>query len=199
MELFNRHQFALPMQLPFLLRLGTVTILGAVFSVLVPQIASAITVNFVSTLNGAQEVPPRATSATGFATGTLTGDFGSNNFVFTYEITFSDLTSELADAHIHAPAPPGANASIVHFLDNRPLGSTSGTIIGDWSFDDPTRPLTEERAQQLLDGLAYFNLHTVNFPGGEIRGQIVPVPEPLTLLGVGTALGFGAFFKRKIK
>ena len=42
----------------------------------------------------------------------------------------------------------------------------------------------------LLAGLAYLNFHTVQFPGGEIRGQILPVsvPEPASLALFGTAL-----------
>ena len=34
----------------------------------------------------------------------------------------------------------------------------------------------------LLNGQAYFNIHTTQFPGGEIRGQLQAVPEPATLL-----------------
>src|SRR2546428_576238 len=36
-------------------------------------------------------------------------------------------------------------------------------------------------AQALADGEAYFNIHSTTFPGGEIRGFLVPVPEPTTV------------------
>ena len=31
-------------------------------------------------------------------------------------------------------------------------------------------------------GTAYFNIHSTDFPGGEIRGFLVPVPEPAQAL-----------------
>jgi hypothetical protein len=36
-------------------------------------------------------------------------------------------------------------------------------------------------------GESYWNIHTQTFPGGEIRGFLVPVPEPssLSVLGLG--------------
>ncbi len=37
----------------------------------------------------------------------------------------------------------------------------------------------------LSTGRAYLNVHTTAFPGGEIRGFLVPVPEPATLAALG--------------
>jgi hypothetical protein len=34
--------------------------------------------------------------------------------------------------------------------------------------------------------------------GGQLGFLATPVPEPLTLLGAGTAIGFGAFFKQEL-
>ncbi len=175
-------------------RVGAIAVLGTILS-FVPQIgASALTFNFESTLEGAQEVPPRVTPASGQATGTLTGDFGLNNFVFSYTITYADLLAPAVAGHIHN-APFGVNGGIVHFLDESPfnfVGTTAGTIIGEWRFNDSPRPLTETLAKALIDGDTYFNIHTSVFPGGEIRGQIFRTPEPsslgfLALIGVGLA------------
>ena len=51
-----------------------------------------------------------------------------------------------------------------------------------------TRAGTARYLTNILDGLAYINFHTVQFRGGEIRGQILaPEPATLVLLGIGAA------------
>lgn len=164
---------------------------------------------FESTLTGDQEVAgsppgpftPAPTGSPGIGTATLelTGNPGS--WVLEYEINYSNLLSEIATpfAHIHNAAS-GENGPVVHNLDGAdqpPIsGSTSGTIIGDWRFDDVENPLTNQLAQELFNNNLYFNIHTTEFPSGEIRGQILPqdtpIPEPSTLIGtvlLGSALG----------
>ena len=45
-------------------------------------------------------------------------------------------------------------------------------------------------AAGLNAGQAYLNIHTSNFPGGEIRGFLTPEPTTTLLLGAGlVALG----------
>ncbi len=164
-----------------------------------PLSAHAMGFNFQAALTGEQEVPPVLTTAQGSAIATLTGEPGS--YVFDYEVNYSGLSSPIAPigvtgGHIHN-APVGFNGPVVHFLDTDFFdytGTTEGTIVGDWRFDDATNPLTDALANSLKSGDFYFNLHTENFNGGEIRGQINSVPEPNTIFGLallaGTALGF---------
>jgi hypothetical protein len=38
------------------------------------------------------------------------------------------------------------------------------------------------QVSQLQSGLWYVNIHSTTFGGGEIRGQIIPVPEPATVM-----------------
>jgi hypothetical protein len=40
----------------------------------------------------------------------------------------------------------------------------------------------------IQNGTTYLNIRTVNFSGGEIRGQLEPVPEPTTLVLFGSTM-----------
>jgi hypothetical protein len=119
--------------------------------------------------------------------------------------TFSDLTSNTNAAHIHCCAPVGANAGVATTIPafpavdgflGFPLGVTSGMFSS--GVYDLTQPLIynpafinmqagSTAAERLMNaetaliagiqnGLTYFNIHTTNFPLGEIRGQLVPGP-----------------------
>ena len=50
----------------------------------------------------------------------------------------------------------------------------------------PALTLTAQ-LNNLLNGLCYINFHTMQNGGGEIRGQIVPEPSTMILLGAGLA------------
>ena len=49
----------------------------------------------------------------------------------------------------------------------------------------------------LAGGTTYLNIHSSTFPNGEIRGFLVPIPEPSTLLFAGAALASLALLRRR--
>ena len=138
---------------------------------------------FLTTLTGAQEVPPNRSPATGFGTFRL----NDTSTALSFDVEYSGLVGgSVSGAHFHQ-APPGVNGPIVRGLDTTGAG-LSGAFRGVWSATDAD-PLTPPLVSALFDGDIYFNIHTTpGFPGGEIRGQLEPIPEPSTGWLLTTAL-----------
>ncbi len=113
-------------------------------------------VNFSATLNGASETPANASTATGSATGV----YNSNTKILTVNTTYSGITPSAG--HIHKGAAGVMGDVVFPFV--APL--TSPIVY-------TSAPLTSEQETDLVNGLYYVNLHTVAFPGGEIRGQLI--------------------------
>lgn len=114
-------------------------------------------------IEGAQEVPPVVTAATGNCSLTLTG------LAVNVECTFQGLSSSPLFSHLHL-APAGQNGPV--FVTLTPTAATSGTITG-------SADLTAEQAAELRSGRVYLNLHTQVYPPGELRGQVLPYKPPL--------------------
>lgn len=135
--------------------------------------------DFRAVLSGSNEVPPRATPAFGAAFATL--DPTTNLFEFNY--SFQDLLSEQTGAHIHLGAI-GVNGPVIYPL---PMGSPASLSI----------VLTPEDVANLQAGLWYVNVHSTTYRGGEIRGQLLPVPEPSTYAAGAAALLLAAILGRR--
>ncbi|HET7746959.1 MAG TPA: CHRD domain-containing protein [Vicinamibacteria bacterium] len=125
---------------------------------------------FQAVLSGAEEVPARATAANGIATFYLEGD------AIRYSLTFDDIQNVTA-AHIHTAAA-GVNGPVRAFLFAAPTGTTVSTgdqrILNQGAIvrDSVTGITWDEFLAALRSGGAYVNVHTTQFPGGEMRGQI---------------------------
>ena len=175
-------------------------------------VAKADQIVLTATLTGAQEVPP--TGSPGIGSALITIDTVTN--LMTVNVAFAGLLSPTTIAHIHCCAGPGGTAipaTTVPSFPGFPTGVTTGTFLQtfDLTLASSYNPAfiaanggTVAGAQAafitgLLNGQAYFNIHTVQFPGGEIRGQLQAVPEPATvlLLTSGVIGVAGALRKRR--
>ncbi len=114
---------------------------------------------FTAYLTGAQEVPAVATSGTGYARINVNESAGT----LTFTVVFNGMTSAQTLSHIHAPAAIGATTGVA--INFGTVGGTSGTISGSAS-------ITPTQLAQLRAHLGYVNVHSVNFPNGELRGQL---------------------------
>jgi hypothetical protein len=108
----------------------------------------------------------------------------------TVDASWANLTGNPTAGHIHQPAPPGVNAPVVFPFDLGPNPGPTG------SMPEQTFAITPAQVAELKAGLAYMNIHTPQNPGGEIRGQLEPIPEPSAFLLVGIGI-VGLFVYRR--
>jgi hypothetical protein len=139
-----------------------------------PASSPAALSSYVANLKGTNENPVNASPATGMAF--IIYDDVANTL--TLSGSFSGLVAPLTAGHYHGPALPGVNASVIHGFSGLPLGSMAGAWTDLWA-------LTPVQVTYLLGGLLYVNLHSQTFPGGEIRGQVVPDATPAHVVSWG--------------
>jgi hypothetical protein len=161
--------------------------------------AHAAPITYEAVLDGANQSPPVASPGTGFATVIFDGSANTMRV----EVSFTGLLGTVTASHIHAPtAAPGVGnigvATAVPTFTGFPSGVMSGTY--DHTFDmtlaSSYNPAyitanggTAAGAEAALGaalaaGEAYLNIHTKVFPGGEIRGFLLPAPEAVSTLGL---------------
>ena len=159
--------------------------------------ASAAIMVFQAGLSGSAESPPNASPGTGFTTVT----YDSVLHTLRVEVSFSGLVGTTTASHIHccvaptAATPTAGVATTTPTFAGFPLGVTSGTYDNtlDLTMSSSFNPSfvtahggTAAGAEAFLAtglsaGSTYLNIHTNSFPGGEIRGFLVPEPSTFGL------------------
>ena len=132
---------------------------------------------FTASLTGGAEVPAVSTLAQGKAIFKLSQDGQSISF----RLVVANIEN-VTQAHIHL-APAGANGPVVVWL--YPGGPPAQLIPGRFDGILAEGTLTaadlvgslaggtlKDLLENMASGNAYVNVHTSQFPGGEVRGQI---------------------------
>jgi hypothetical protein len=123
----------------------------------------------VRALSGDQEVPPVVTDATGRAKLSLNATETKLNF----KLEVRDLEAITA-IHIHC-APEGVNGPVgITLFSGGPVTQRRfrGTITAPDTGNQCDWANLADAAIEIRQGNAYVNGHTVDFPAGQIRGQI---------------------------
>jgi len=134
--------------------------------------------NFRAHLDGSNEVPANVSKATGEAVFKLSKD----GTMLHYKLIVANI-EDVRMSHIHL-APAGTNGGVVVWLypAGPPpvlLAGTSNGVIAEGVIktENLVGALAGKQLSDLVDaikvGNAYVNVHTLMYPGGEIRGQIM--------------------------
>ena len=109
------------------------------------------------TLSGGEEVPPVATQATGSGVITVNTDMSVSGGV-----TTTGVAGTMGHIHVGRAGANGPQAITL-----------TKTADGAWTVPPGTR-LTEEQYKAYRAGELYINIHSAQYKGGEIRGQLIP-------------------------
>jgi len=140
---------------------------------------------FEAELSGAQEVTDPAGGVDSDGEGKVKADFDGGLTEVKVRLSVEDLMGGFTRAHFHCGIA-GQNGPIAFGLvDPGPCSFDGGRIRCTLTNSDVTpndcetsigRPVNNIAALAfaMRDGLIYLNVHTTDFAGGELRGQMLP-------------------------
>lgn len=151
---------------------------AALLLVLATQ-ASAQTITLKANMNGGEETPAIVNTGA-VATCEVSVDVTNREVLVTLNVF--NIPTPTTAGHIHIGSKGTGGPTVLNFppslvgrtgdftmvfrLDTRAFNVRSA--IGINTIDDAI--------QAIVGGNSYCNIHTTQFPGGEIRGQLTPVP-----------------------
>ena len=151
--------------------IGILSVLTIVTAPLTFQLAAQESEQkFIADLSGKEEVPPNESPSTGFAWVKITND------EIRYEVNVTDMDKVNA-AHIHL-AEAGKNGPVVLTLFmGGPTEQVNGTVgeanVTASNLEGPMKGKdVTDLVTAMKNGTTYVNVHTTDFPDGEIRGQL---------------------------
>lgn len=140
-------------------------------------------------LTGYQEATPAGVATD--ATGTFSVEIDDANQVIDYTLTYSNLSTAATQAHIHfgnrydsggvsaflcGPQPAAGNKATCPAGNTSTVETVTGTITPSDVIGPSAQGIGPGDWQKLVDamraGVAYANVHSTQFPQGEIRAQI---------------------------
>ncbi len=114
---------------------------------------------FDTWLSGSQEAPANDAQSLGLAMGTVSSDLST----ITVNSVIGNLSGTLTGAHLHNGALGTAGGVSINLTDGI-VGNTVRTVA-------PV-VITAGQLSQYLSGNLYMNVHTAQYPAGEVRGQL---------------------------
>ncbi len=173
--------------------------------------SNAMEITFEVDLLGSNENPANSSPGVGSAEIVVDTIFKTMSL----DISFSGLLGNTTATHIHCCQIPPTNAQVATQTPSFigfPLGVTSGTYTHEFDMSlassynsafitahgGTVDTAFADLLAGMLAGMSYLNIHSTMFPGGEIRGALIQVPEPGSLALLGLALaGLAATIGRK--
>jgi hypothetical protein len=133
---------------------------------------------YVAHLTGANEVPGTDGKAVGDPDGKATAYVRIKGNQVAFSLTWENIGAPTA-AHVHQGAQGSNGAVVIPFfaaaLPDSARAATGSVAVTDQALLDRIKNAPERW---------YFNLHTAEFPGGAVRGQLTKVDQPVDLNAV---------------